>query len=268
MSAERNKNKYMNKVLHQLRVPLAITIAIFGVVVLAGSTTVRAYTASQYTTTKTWATGTVIALDDNGKLLAASLATKNYIGVVTNQTDNQVEIARSGIVSLLVSDRNGAVKDGTPVALSDVAGVGAAWSAGRIQVGVARGLPVNGQTMTIGSTSVKVASVEVQLTDAGKGAAATSSSGLGGLLQQVASGVVGHAVDTWRVVAALILGLSGLVLSFGLLLVSSRESFFSLGRNPSAGGAIMKGLWRMAGVAIVVMCLSLGGAFLVMKVGG
>ena len=66
---------------------------------------------------------------------------------------------------------------------------------------------------------------------------------------------------------ALLIGLGGLILAFGLLFISSRESFFSMGRNPMASKIIMGGLWKMVFLAVGIMLITLTAAYLIVRVG-
>jgi len=73
-------------------------------------------------------------------------------------------------------------------------------------------------------------------------------------------------VDTWRIITALLIGLGGLILAFGLLFISSRESFFSMGRNPMASKIIMRGLWKMVALSVGILCITLTASYLIVRI--
>lgn len=228
-----------------------------------------AYVATEYKTTLKLNTGTLVSLGDKGQILRASSEVSNYLGVVTKQLSAAVEVADTGVVSVMVSDVDGDITIGDRVGVSDIAGTATLWRTGKTLVGVAKSTPQNWQDVAASSSTnqaktVRVTSVGVQLMS--EGSSTAQSNPFMSAIQSAADGVAGRSVDMWRVVTALLLGIGGLILSFGLLFVSSRESFFSLGRNPMASGVIMHGLWRMVFVAVLVMCASLAAAYFIVRI--
>lgn len=225
-----------------------------------------AYTATEYTTNKDWSVGTIVSLDDKGKLVEGSLNNVNYIGVVSAvRSGNIVEVAHDGTVPVLVSDRDGAIISGTKIGLSSVAGVATAWSDSGATIGVAQETPKSWQNAQLNSSEmIKITSINVQLIAEGANSNATNI--FVSSLQKTAASIAGKEVDTWKIITALLIGLGGLLLSFGLLFITSRESFFSMGRNPMAGNIIMRGLWKMVVLAVTIMCISLVSAYLIVRI--
>lgn len=255
-----------NKLNYLLTLPIGLLSV---VAVLASSNVAQAYTATEYPTTETWSVGMLVALDTTGKVTGASNSTTNYLGVVTDQSKGKVVVADTGIVSVLVSDQDGPVVAGARLSVSDIVGTATLWHSGDMLVGVAKETPKNWQEVKAkndASQTIRIANISVQLTKDSKSVASATGS-FTNAIAQTANNIAGHQVDTWRIVTGLFIGLGGLILSFGLLFVSSRESFFSLGRNPMASTAIMKGLWKMAIVCVASMCFSLAAAYLIVRVG-
>ena len=249
---------------------LSLSIGLLSVAAILSSPNVtRAYTATEYSTSEAWSVGMLVALDNAGKVTGASNTTDNYLGVVTNQSKGKVVVADTGLVSVLVSDREGAITAGVRLGLSDIIGTATLWHSGDILVGVAKEAPKNWQEVKAKNNStqtIRIASIQVQLTRDSKSVTSVAGS-FTNTIAKTASSIAGHQVDTWRIVTGLFIGLGGLILSFGLLFVSSRESFFSLGRNPMASTAIMAGLWKMAILCVLSMCVSLASAYLIVRVG-
>lgn len=243
-------------------------VAIVTATLLLSSVTAAAYIATEYRTDEDMTVGSLVALGADGGIVPASVDSSNYMGVVTAQGEDAVEVATSGVVPVLVSDRQGEVKVGDRIGLSDIAGVAAKWLGGNSSVGIAKTDPKNWHEIDVASEDgtsqkIRVASVGTQLIkDEGS---SQSGNPFMGALQRTADGLAGKPVATWRVIAALLIGLGGVVLSFTLLFASSRQSFFSLGRNPLASGAIMGGLWRVAVVSVIIIGASLATAYLIVR---
>lgn len=241
---------------------------------LAFPAAAAAYRATEYQVDQTWPIGSVIAVDSQGHLSLASLNNRNFIGVVVKRDAHTAQIAdEASSVSVLVSQANGDIQAGQQLGLSGVAGVAAKWQAGSPVVAVAKQTPAAWQSTSVQaadgqSQTVKLALVNAQLIQAGGGSSSASESAYVGAVQKAANQIAGHSVAVWQISLALVLGLAGIVLSVGLLFISSRESFFSIGRNPLAGNTIMSSLWKMSGVAVVILLVSLTSAYLILRVGG
>ncbi len=244
-------------------------IALVGAVVFASLPQVAAaYTGVEYDTTAQWTVGTVVSVDEKGELVPASVNSADYLGVVAQpSTGTGVEVADSGTVTVLVSDVAGQITGGSRIGLSTVSGIAAAWTGG-VAIGVAQQTPSAWRDASLeNGETVKVASVTVQLLTDGASSDGSPVSMFFSALERTASGVAGKPVDTWRVVTALLIGLGGLILAFGLLFISSRESFFSMGRNPMASKMIMRGLWKMVALSVGILVITLTAAYLIVRVG-
>lgn len=247
------------------------SIAIFFVgLLLSFQKPASAYVSTEYKTDQSYVPGTVVSLGNKGQILQASADAGSYLGVVTSQTKGALYVTDAGVVSVIVSDADGAINIGDRVGVSDIAGTATLWKNGRSLVGVAQTAPKDWKEVSAlspaGKTeTVRVASIGVQLISESSTTAQVNP--LVNAIQSAAQGVAGRSVDMWRIVTALLVGLGGLVLSFGLLFISSRESFFSLGRNPMASRVIMGSLWKTVLVAVLAMCLSLAAAYFIVRIG-
>lgn len=244
----------------------ALAMSILGVI--ATPLLAFGYTGIERTTDSPWKAGMVVAVEANDKVTPASIEKNNYIGVVAADTAGKsVEIANSGTVPILVTDADGTVAAGTKLGLSTISGVASTWSNGTA-IAVAQDTPTQWEKATISTgKEVRVARVNAQLLTDGASTGGSPVSMFVASLEKTAGGIAGKPVDTWRVVTALLIAIGGLVLAFGLLFISSRESFFSLGRNPMASTVIMKGLWKVAALSIGILCVTLFGAYLIVRIG-
>lgn len=235
--------------------------------VFLASPIAHAYTATEYPTSSSWTSGTVVSINGQGNPVPASIESADYIGVVVKSTSGgTVEVAGTGTLSVVVTDKDGSIASGTRLGLSSVAGVASAWTNGTV-IGVAQEAPKEWKQATLDSSaSIKLASVKVQLLSDGTSNGSSPINQFFAALEKTASGVAGKPVDTWRVITALLIGLGGLILAFGLLFISSRESFFSMGRNPMASKIIMRGLWKMVALSVGILCVTLTAAYLIVRI--
>ena len=229
--------------------------------------TAAAYTGVEYNTSSAWIAGTVVSVDPDGKLVAASVRAAEYVGVVaTASTGTSVEVADSGVVLVLVTDKDGPIASGSRIGISAVEGAGSLWSTGTV-VGVAQETPSAWQNAeSTDSSTVRVALIKVQLLTDGASGGSSPVNQFFAALEKTASGVAGKPVDTWRIITALLIGLGGLILAFGLLFISSRESFFSMGRNPMASKVIMRGLWKVVALSVGILCVTLTASYLIVRI--
>lgn len=229
--------------------------------------TVAAYTGAEYETTTDWSVGTAVSVDQNGALVPASVNSVDYVGVVAEAPEaGMVQVADSGVVSVLVTDKDGTITSGSRVGLSSVSGVASLWANGTV-LGVVQESPSSWQQATLDSDdSVSIALVKVQLLTDGASGGSSPVNEFFSALEKTASGVAGKPVDTWRIITALLIGLGGLILAFGLLFISSRESFFSMGRNPMASKIIMRGLWKVVALSVGILCVTLTAAYLIVRI--
>jgi len=246
---------------------VAFAAVVSVVFALSSANSAAAYTATEYSSATNWSIGMVASVNSNGEPVPASLEASNYIGVVTQVSARKsVEVAGTGIVTVMVTDKDGSIGSGTRLGISAVSGVASAWSGGTI-IGVVQETPTKWSTVELeDNSSAKVALVKTQLLSDGSSEGGSVVSQFFSALEKTASGVAGKPVDTWRVITALLIGLGGLVLAFGLLFVSSRESFFAMGRNPMAGKVIMRGLWKMVFLSVGILCVTLTAAYLIVRI--
>ncbi|HET6622757.1 MAG TPA: hypothetical protein VFG56_02370 [Candidatus Saccharimonadales bacterium] len=247
-----------------------LMLCFFATVLLVPSAS--AYRATEYQIDQDWQVGSLVALDDEGQPILASLGNQNYIGVVVSNSDGSVQIAdEASSIPMLVSRQTGDIKAGQRLGLSSVAGVAVKWQPGSPLIAVAKQSAEDWQTSQVvsddgRSEEVSLSLVNVQLIKA-SGANQAGDSSYMNAIQSAANQIAGHSVAIWQISVALVLGLGGLILSLGLLFISSRESFFSIGRNPLAGNTIMGGLWKMSAVSVVIMLISLSSAYLILRIG-
>lgn len=254
----------------QVRLAVSAVILLLGLFMTFLSPQAKAYSAVEYPTARgsVWQVGMLVSVNSKGVTTHSSTTNDNYIGIVSAVDETSIEVATSGTVQVLVTDEAGPVKKGSELYVSRIAGI-ATSEGGVTTVGVVSEEPVTWSPAQLRSSdkqTVRIGVAQVQLIDQSGGSAFASNPFLA-TLQKTGNGVAGHTVDMWRIITALILGVGGIILSFGLLFISSRESFFSMGRNPMASTIIMRGLWKIVMLSVIIMCICLGAAYTILRVG-
>ena len=177
------------------------------------------------------------------------------------------KVVTEGITSGLVSDINGDVKEGDRITASPIDGVGMKATQSTVVVGTAaadlssvtpsqrniRDQDGNQRTVHIGVIPVRV-SVAAYLVPAAQTSKAPA------FLQDVANGIAGKPVSTFRVLFASLL----FILLFGvvttLMYSAIRSSIISIGRNPFSEGALRRALLQ---TGLIIGGITLGGLVLV-----
>lgn len=254
----------------QVRLALSTTILLLGLFTLFLSSQAKAYSAVEYPIAKgsVWQVGMLVSVNSKGVTTHSSTTNDNYIGVVSAVAEASIEVATSGTVQVLVTDEAGPVEKGHELYVSRIAGI-ATRESGVTTIGVVGEEPTAWSPARLHSSdkgSIQIGVAQVQLLDQSGGSTFASNPFLA-TLQKTGNGVAGHTVDMWRIITAFILGVGGIILSFGLLFISSRESFFSMGRNPMASTIIMRGLWKIVVLSVIIMCICLGAAYTILRVG-
>lgn len=249
--------------------PVSRTLAVVALlcIVVVSSYTAHAYTAEQYQTDKQFMPGSLVALDDKGQFGLTDASSNRYTGIVARQIDSSFDLVSSGVVHVLVSDIDGDITSGNRIGLSSLQGVGSKLLAGRQDIGVAleqlSSASLGWEAITTEGRTFHIARIPVQLDHGGQaqsGSAVTS-------LQRFAEKLLNKPVAAWRVIAALTVGLGGVLLAFFLVISASREAFASLGRNPLASPAILNSLWKIVAVALAIVFTSLLISYLIASTG-
>jgi hypothetical protein len=255
------------KTIPRISVPRALVLAASFCMMLAFSGMAHAYSAELYRTDKEFMPGAAVALDENGQFELADAGANLFTGIAARQTGASFELVRSGIAHTLVSDIDGNLSRGDRVGLSLLKGVSSKLKPERQEIGTVledlSPTSVGWKAVTYDGNTYHIALLPVQLgqsTEVKSGSVVAS-------LQRTVEKLLDKPVATWRIIAALTVGLSGVLLAFFLVISASREAFTSLGRNPLASKVILHGLWRIVTVALVIVPSSLLIAYLVVSTG-
>jgi hypothetical protein len=252
-----------------LFLPLAVLmLSAFGGARLAHSIS-QGYSTSDTTLKK----GMVVSLSsdstqDHPAVQSADVTNVDKIvGVVVGMNDTlitvgsstaQIYVATTGQLPAYVSDFNGSVKKGDLISLSPLKGVlMKADDNGSIGVmGTAlEDYPLSSaQTVTVNDSSGKPATVHVGLVNVDINMKPTTvSTSSQNWLQRLGKSITGHNVSELRVVAALAIFVTLLVIEGTVIYSAVSGSLISMGRNPLAKNQILWQLVRSMGMAFVVL---------------
>jgi hypothetical protein len=215
---------------------------------------------------------TVTNLDNDDQLIGVAVAPNNSLLAVDTQK-NQIQVALSGVVPVLVSTLNGPIANGDHIAVSAISGVGMKAVPGSRVIGVAQ---ASFDKHSSGSTTrqvqgphghttkVKVGYVSVAIAIGSVAKPGNSHTQLLGL-RTTASSVVGHQVSTISVVVSAIIALVALVALASLVFGTIRGSLVSIGRNPLAKPAIFQSLAQVMAMALLIMILAVVTIYLTLR---
>lgn len=234
-----------------------------------------------YTTKHDLSLGSIVSLERNTSDAVVPAATSNVdsiLGVVINRDSSllsvsnsqkeQVQVATSGTVQVLVSDINGEIHRGDHITASPLSGVGMKATANVRIVGIAQG-GVEGakkqtykdkagkeHSVTLGEVPVLV-NVAYFFKEPEKTVVPTA-------LQNVANALAGKTVSTLPIV------LSSAVFFIMLIIVSSiiysmiKSSIISVGRNPMSQSAIYRDLIQLSTLVLAILGVGLVAIYLIL----
>lgn len=259
---------------------LIMLVALFALAIPAAANAVT--TLSQgYTTDDELSVGSIVSLKNNSTdqvIGTTSDSVDSILGVVINDGSsllalsngqaNQVQVATSGSVSVLVSDINGAIQKGDQITASPIKGVGMKATSNSKVVGIAQSDPINSsdkqtytddqgnkEDITLGQTTVLVnVSYYFQQPDKTLVPAA---------IQNIANAMAGKKVDTLPILISAGIFLVTLIVVASIIYSMIHSSIISVGRNPMSQSAIYRdviqlsalvlGILAVAGIAIYVI---------------
>lgn len=273
--SSRNISMTKNKILKRI-------VAILALVLVPSLTVFAATTISQsYTTKSDLSIGSIVSLERNTSdevVPAATSTVDNLIGVVINADNslislsggqkNQVQVATSGIVQVLVSDINGSVVQGDHITASPIKGVGMKASSNVRVVGIAQGEMAGAKKETYKDSSGQEQSVLIGqvpvLVNVAYFFKEPDKTIVPSALQNLANSIAGKAVSPLPII------ISGAIFIIMMIVVASmaysmiRSSIISVGRNPLSQSAVYRDLIQMSGLVIVILGVGLAAIYLIL----
>lgn len=180
---------------------------------------------------------------------------------LTNSTKQQVQVATSGSVPLLVSDMNGEIHDGDHITASPLNGVGMKATANVRIVGIAQSGMQNSRketykdkagkehNVTLGQVPVMV-NVAYFFKEPEKTVVPTA-------IQNVANSLAGKEVSTLPILLSAGVFLIMLIIVSSIIYSMIHSSIISVGRNPMSQSAIYRDLIQLSTLVLAILAVGL-----------
>ena len=237
--------------------------------------------SQSYTTDQTLAVDSLVSLKDNSAdavISASHTNADNLLGVVisagssslslTNNLSNQVQVATSGTLHVLVSDINGTVARGDFITASPISGVGMKATDNARIVGVAQGTVEGGSSQTIKDDQgkdkiVKVGEVAV-LVNVSSYFKQPDKTLIPSAVQNVANAFAGRNVTALPILVSAGIFVVTLLIVVIIIYSMIRNGIISVGRNPLSQSAVYRNIVQMSGLVLGILAASFVAIYLVL----
>lgn len=236
-----------------------------------------------FTADEAMSLGSIVSLKNNttDQVVAASSSTADSIlGVVINDgsslltlsngQDNQVQVATSGMVSVLVSDINGEIKQGDSITASPVKGVGMKATNNTKVVGIAQGKPVNSDNtqQTYKDTQGKDHPIELGevpvLINVSYFYKQPDKTIIPSAIQNIANALAGKTVNTTPILISGAIFIITLAVVVSIIYSMIRSSIISVGRNPMSQSAVYRDVIQLSALVIGILAVALIAIYIIL----
>lgn len=234
-----------------------------------------------YTTSKTLSLGAIVSLqkDTSDRVEPASTSNvDNLFGVVienessllsvSNGQPNQVQIATSGTVPVLVSDINGPIKRGDHITASPIAGVGMKANGNVRVIGIAQNDMGAGKKQTYKDKAGKEGSANLGEVSALINVAyffkEPEKTIIPSAVQNVANALAGREVSAVPILISGAIFLVMMIVVMSIIYTMIRSSIISVGRNPMSQSAIYRDLIQLSALVLTILGVGLIAIYLVL----
>ena len=234
-----------------------------------------------YTTSKTLSLGSLVSLqkDTADRVEPASTSNvENLFGVVienesslltvTNGEANQVQIATSGTVPVLVSDINGPIKRGDSITASPISGVGMKANGNVRVIGIAQNDMGAGKKQTFKDKSGKEDSANIGevsvLINVAYFFKEPEKTIIPSAVQNLANALAGRQVSAVPILISAGIFLVTLIVVSSIIYSMIRSSIIATGRNPMSQGAIYRDIIQLSALVLGILSVGLIAIYLVL----
>lgn len=258
----------------RVRFALALTslavLFTLAVVTPSPALAIATYIAESYTAEEALPMNSIVSLKSNSNDSVVAANTSNVdtmIGVtidrndasitVTNGKENQVQVAKSGTLQVLVSDINGAVEQGDYITASPINGVGMRATGSTKVIGIAQNGLTGGVAQTIkngdgSEQSVKVGTVPVLVSVSGY-IEKSENSFIPRPVQEIANTLAGRTVSPLPILLSLGVFLVTLIVVTIIIYSMVRNGIISVGRNPLSSSAIYRNVIQLSVLVLGIL---------------
>ncbi|MEP7204777.1 MAG: hypothetical protein ABI716_01115 [Candidatus Saccharibacteria bacterium] len=236
-----------------------------------------------FSATEAIALGSIVSLKNNtsDQVIAASTSNvDNLYGVAINDGSslltlsngqaNQVQVATSGIVSVLVSDINGDIVQGDQITASPIKGVGMKATSNTKVVGIAQGTPIsNGsnstdytdaqgkkQPLILGEVPVLVSAAYYFKTP--------EKTLIPSAIQNMANALAGKTVNAAPILVSAAIFLVTLIVVVSIIYAMIRSSIISVGRNPMSQSAVYRDVIQLSALVLGILAVALISIYVIL----
>lgn len=235
-----------------------------------------------YATTETLSLGSIVSLKNNSadhviatstdtasNMLGVTISDGNSILTYVNGTESQVQVATSGIVSVLVSDVNGEIGQGDAITASPIKGVGMKATANSKVIGISQGTPINSDTkqdytddfgakkqITLGQVDVLI-NVAYYYKQAEKTIVPAA-------IQNVANALAGKQVSTMPILVSAGIFIVMMIVTASIIYSLIKNSIISVGRNPMAQSAVWRDVIQLSLLILAILTVGFISIYLIL----
>lgn len=229
-----------------------------------------------YSTNETLSLGSIVSLQNNSTDHVVAANTSNadsILGVIINDgssllslsngQENQVQIATSGMVSVLVSDINGEIIQGDPITASPIKGVGMKATNNTKVIGIAQGKPASSEASKQSYTddngdkqSLLLGEVPV-LINVSYFYKQPDKTIIPSAIQNVANALAGKTVNTTPIIISAAIFIITLAVVVSIVYSMIRSSIISVGRNPMSQSAVYRDVIQLSALVLGILAVSL-----------
>jgi len=263
------------------RVRAVLTAAVLVGAMLPVAVSAATAISEGYATSDDLALGSLVSLEKNttDRVVAASTTNvDSLLGVVinddssllsvTNGQDNQVQVATSGTIQVLVSDINGEVKRGDHITASPLSGIGMRASANVRVIGVAQSDTKQASKQSYKDKDGKQHDVMIGqipvLVNVAYYFKEPEKTVVPGALQNVANALAGKEVSTLPILLSAAVFVIMLIVVCSIVYSMIRSSIISVGRNPMSQSAIYRDLIQLSGLVLAILGVGLVSIYLIL----
>lgn len=254
----------------------AITSVLLGFSLIPGSAAALAPISQEFLADKSIALGSIVSLNKDSSENVSASNTSNInaiLGVVingdsspitlsSNQT-NQVQVATSGVVPVLVSDINGSISLGDEITASPIDGVGMKATENAKVVGIAQGDLASSSNHTQQTYTDKqgqkhtilIGQVAV-LVDVSYFFKQPDKSVIPPAIQNIANALAGKTVNPLPILVSMAIFLITMIVVVTLVYTMIHGSIISVGRNPMSQAAIYRNLIQLSALVVVILAVA------------
>ncbi|HEV7951809.1 MAG TPA: hypothetical protein VGO98_00325 [Candidatus Saccharimonadales bacterium] len=227
--------------------------------------------------------GSIVSLKNNTTdhvVASSSSNADSILGVIINDgssllslsngQENQVQVATSGMVSVLVSDINGIVKQGDSITASPVKGVGMKATSNAKVVGIAQGSPINSNpekhtyTDSEGKQHPIVLGEVPILINVSYYYKQPDKTIIPSAIQNVANALAGKTVNTTPILISGAIFIITLAVVVSIIYSMIRSSIISVGRNPMSQSAVYRDVIQLSALVLGILAVSLTAIYFIL----